>query len=64
MDEFDKETEGSQREILDVDVFIRRDILYIDGISEEECTEKSLSSIRFFARDQFVITYALGEPPE
>jgi hypothetical protein len=64
MDEFDKETEASQREIPDVDVFIRRDIHYINGISEEECTEQSLNSSRFFPRDQFVITYALGEPPE
>jgi hypothetical protein len=48
----------------DVDVFICRDILYIDGISEEECTKKSISSSHFLPRDQFVITYALGEPPE
>ena len=48
----------------DVDVFIRRNILYIDGIPEEEFVERSLSSLYFLPRDDFVITYALGEPPE
>ena len=50
----------------DVDVFIRRGTLYIDGISEEEFTEKSLSSSHFLPREEFVITYTLGlgEPPE
>lgn len=48
----------------DVDIFIRRNTIYIDGISEEEFTEKSLSSSHYLPRDEFVITYALGEPPE
>ena len=48
----------------DVDVCIRRDSLYIDRISEEEFTEKSLGSSHFLPRDQFVISDTLGEPPE
>jgi len=48
----------------DVDIFIRRNTIYIDGIPEEEFTEKSLSSSHFLPSDEFVITYALGEPPE
>jgi hypothetical protein len=48
----------------DVDVFIRRNTLYIDGIPEEEFAEESLSSLYFLPRDVFVITYALGDPPE
>jgi len=47
-----------------VDVFIHRGILYIAGIPEEEFIEKSLSSSYFLPRDEFVITYELGEPPE
>ena len=47
-----------------VDVFIRQGILYIAGIPEEEFTEKSLSSSYFLPRDEFSITYELGEPPE
>jgi hypothetical protein len=46
------------------DGFIRRNILYIDGVPEEEFTEKSLSSTYFLPGGEFVITYALGEPPE
>ena len=47
-----------------VDIFIRRGILYIAGIPEEEFTEESLSSSYFLPRDEFSITYELGEPPE
>lgn len=48
----------------DADIFIRRNTLYIDGIPEEEFVVRSLSSLYFLPRDEFVITYALGEPPE
>ena len=48
----------------DVDVFIRRGILYIGGVPEEEFIEKSLSSSYFLPRDDFSITYELEEPPE
>lgn len=47
-----------------VDVFIRRGILYIAGIPEDEFTEVSLSSSYFLPRDEFSITYELGDPPE
>jgi len=48
----------------DVDVFVRGDVLFIDGIPEEECTRRSFSSCYFLPRDDFTITYALGEPLE
>jgi hypothetical protein len=48
----------------DADVFIRRNTLYIGGIPEEEFAEQSLSSLYFLPRDEFIITCALGEPPE
>ena len=48
----------------DVDVFIRRGILYIDGIPENEFIEKSLSSGYFLPKDEFSTTYELEEPPE
>ena len=48
----------------DVDIFIRGDVLFIDGIPEEECTRRSLSLRYFLPRDDFTITYALGDPFE
>jgi hypothetical protein len=47
-----------------VDTFIRRGMLYIAGIPEQEFIQKSLSSAYFLPRDEFLITYELGEPPE
>jgi hypothetical protein len=47
-----------------VDVFICRGILYIAGIPKDEFTQESLSSSYFLPRDEFSITYELGEPPE
>ena len=47
-----------------VDTFIRRGMLYIAGIPEQEFIQKSLSSTYFLPRDEFLITYELGEPPE
>lgn len=48
----------------DVDISIRRGILYIDGIPENEFIEKSLSSAYFLPRDEFSTAYELEEPPE
>ncbi|UCD72087.1 MAG: hypothetical protein JSW70_03575 [Syntrophobacterales bacterium] len=47
-----------------VDVFIRRGVLYIDGIPEGEFTEKTLSSRYFLPKDEFSMAYELEEPPE
>ena len=47
-----------------VDVFIRRGVLYIDGIPEDEFTEKTLSSRYFLPKDEFFMSYELEEPPE
>lgn len=47
----------------DVDVFIRRGVLYIEGIPEGEFTEKTLSSGYFLPRDEFPMGYELEEPP-
>ena len=47
-----------------VDVFIRRGILYIGGVPEEEFIEKSLSSSYYLPRAEFSTTYELGEPAE
>ncbi len=46
-----------------VDVFIRRGVLYIDGIPEDEFIEKSLSSSYFLPRDDFTMAYELQELP-
>ncbi len=43
---------------------IRRNALYIDGIPKEEFAEQSLRFAYFLPRDEFIVTYAWGEPPE
>ncbi len=48
----------------DVDVFIRRGILYVDGIPENEFIEQSLSSDYFLPRNEFSMAYELEEPSE
>jgi len=48
----------------DVDVFVRRGMLYIAGIPDEEFREMSLSSSYYLPRAEFSTTYELGEPAE
>ena len=48
----------------DMDIFVRRGMLYIAGIPDEEFREMSLSSSYFLPRAEFSTTYELGEPPE
>jgi hypothetical protein len=59
-----KRLQEAKEKYPDVDVFIRLNTLYIDGIPEEEFAGQSLSSLYFLPRDEFFITYSLGEPPE
>ena len=57
-DDYKRDAQGSREKYPDVDIFIRRDVLSMDGIPEEEFIRRSLSSYYFLPVEDFTIPYA------